>query len=194
MYAQTMPVGPQPIETTYNGVTFRSRLEARWVVFFDALKVRWEYEHEGYELPSGRYLPDFWLPNTSGGVFVEVKPPRALTPREAAAVYELVALTGNAALVARGSPDETHHLTWSGRYDEPWPDGDEIESALTLRTRRRRHASLGFGVCSRCSDPVLVGYSNDPVGHEFCTGAEVVMPPFRLDKAIDASRVKRFWQ
>lgn len=50
----------KPIETVYKGCRFRSRLEARWAVFFDALGVEWEYEPEGFELPSGRrYLPDF---------------------------------------------------------------------------------------------------------------------------------------
>lgn len=50
----------RPIETIYNGYKFRSRLEARWAVFFDALGVKYEYEPEGFLLPSGkRYLPDF---------------------------------------------------------------------------------------------------------------------------------------
>ena len=65
----------KPIETRYKGVSFRSRLEARWAVFFDALGIAWEYEHEGYELNDGtRYLPDFWLPVFDGGLHVEVKP------------------------------------------------------------------------------------------------------------------------
>lgn len=51
------------IETVYKGYRFRSRLEARWAVFFDALGVKWEYEKEGYDLgEAGWYLPDFWLP------------------------------------------------------------------------------------------------------------------------------------
>ena len=49
----------QAIETTYNGYRFRSRLEARWAVFFDAIGQEYEYEPEGFELMSGRYLPDF---------------------------------------------------------------------------------------------------------------------------------------
>lgn len=48
------------IETLYNGYRFRSRLEARWAVFFDSLGVKYEYEPEGFLLPSGKYyLPDF---------------------------------------------------------------------------------------------------------------------------------------
>lgn len=66
-----------PIETLYNGIRFRSRLEARWAVFFDALEIKWEYEPEAYSLPSGNYLPDFFLPGQGDGegpMHLEVKP------------------------------------------------------------------------------------------------------------------------
>ena len=49
----------KPIETCWNGYRFRSRLEARWAVFFTDLGLKWEYEPEGFQLPSGWYLPDF---------------------------------------------------------------------------------------------------------------------------------------
>lgn len=50
------------IQTEYKGYRFRSRLEARWAVFFDTLGVKWEYEPEGYDLGNGvYYLPDFLL-------------------------------------------------------------------------------------------------------------------------------------
>ena len=63
------------IETQYRGYRFRSRLEARWAVFFDAMKIEWQYEAEGYVLSTGEwYLPDFWLPNVGEGFYVEVKP------------------------------------------------------------------------------------------------------------------------
>lgn len=62
----------QAIETRYAGSRFRSRLEARWAVFFDALEIRWLYEPEGYRLSDGScYLPDFYLPDL--GTWVEVK-------------------------------------------------------------------------------------------------------------------------
>jgi hypothetical protein len=60
------------IETRYRGYRFRSRLEARWAVFMDALGVRWEFEPEGYDLDGERYLPDFWLPDLRA--FLEIKP------------------------------------------------------------------------------------------------------------------------
>jgi hypothetical protein len=62
----------KPIETLYNGYRFRSRLEARWAVFFDALGIKYEYEREGYETAAGYYLPDFWLPDIQ--TYVEIKP------------------------------------------------------------------------------------------------------------------------
>lgn len=63
----------QAIETEYNGYIFRSRLEARWAIFFDALGVEYQYEAEGYKgLDNVYYLPDFYLPEED--VHVEVKP------------------------------------------------------------------------------------------------------------------------
>lgn len=63
----------KPIETRYKGYRFRSRLEARWAVFFDALGWEWEYEPEGVVLPSGRpYLPDFRIRTIHA--WVEIKP------------------------------------------------------------------------------------------------------------------------
>jgi hypothetical protein len=60
------------IETLYDGHRFRSRLEARWAVFMDCLKVQYDYEPEGYESGSTRYLPDFYLPDHD--CFIEIKP------------------------------------------------------------------------------------------------------------------------
>ena len=52
----------KPLETEYKSYKFRSRLEARWAVFFDACDVKWEYEPEGFDLGEGLYyLPDFLL-------------------------------------------------------------------------------------------------------------------------------------
>jgi nucleoside 2-deoxyribosyltransferase len=65
--------GLTPVETEYAGYRFRSRLEARWALYFDLCKIRWAYESEGFTLSDGqRYLPDFWLPDYNQ--FVEVKP------------------------------------------------------------------------------------------------------------------------
>lgn len=60
------------IETKYNGFLFRSRMEARWAVFFDQMQIKYFYEHEGFDLGEhGWYLPDFYFPES--GWIVEVK-------------------------------------------------------------------------------------------------------------------------
>ena len=62
----------KPIETAYQGYRLRSRLEARWAVFFDELPIPWQYELEGFDPGDGvNYLPDFYLPVHDA--FVEVK-------------------------------------------------------------------------------------------------------------------------
>ena len=66
-----------PIETVYKGYKFRSRLEARWAVFFEELGLDWSYEVEGFNLPSGaRYLPDFFIKNHDNcyDYWYEIKP------------------------------------------------------------------------------------------------------------------------
>lgn len=60
------------IDTEYKGFRFRSRLEARWAVFMDAMGVKYEYEREAYDLDGLFYLPDFWLPEIKA--HLEIKP------------------------------------------------------------------------------------------------------------------------
>lgn len=61
---------PVALPSYYRHTKFRSRLEARWAYYFDLIKLPWEYEPEGYRLPSGNYCPDFKCHD----FFVEVKP------------------------------------------------------------------------------------------------------------------------
>jgi hypothetical protein len=90
----------QPIPTKYKGITFRSRIEARAAVFFDALGIQWQFEKEGYvfniakNMENGRlkkhdsefyakkhrsgfipYLPDFYFPKQERFMecFIEIK-------------------------------------------------------------------------------------------------------------------------
>lgn len=83
------------IETHYKGYRFRSRLEARWAVFFDYMDWEWEYEKEGFVLPAGYYLPDFWIETVK--MWVEVKP-QALNPVEKKMAMELAWESGFAVL------------------------------------------------------------------------------------------------
>lgn len=68
-----MPIG---IPTLYQGIEFRSRLEAKWAAFFDLLGWRWEYE----PIDGDGYIPDFAIYNELCRVadlppiYAEIKP------------------------------------------------------------------------------------------------------------------------
>jgi nucleoside 2-deoxyribosyltransferase len=69
-----MNVAIKPIETFYQGYRFRSRLEARWAVFFDELGLKWSYEVQGFDIGGERYLPDFVLEVRGERIIFEIKP------------------------------------------------------------------------------------------------------------------------
>ncbi len=69
MEEKTIPA----IETNYNGYKTRSRLEARWLYFFDLIGLKYEYESEGFkdDKTGLYYLPDVYLP--AFNCYVEIK-------------------------------------------------------------------------------------------------------------------------
>jgi len=136
------------IDTKYKNRLFRSRLEARWAVFFDVLGIEWDYEPEGYQLPSGKYLPDFFLSEVHYDVFVEVKAGQftqeeitkcdelsAMTGKDVAMVSGMPAAIGYPAKMRQGDGDNnleilfwraTGHRDNSGKW--VWPSNSEVES------------------------------------------------------------------
>ncbi len=56
--------------TTYAGVRFRSRLEARWAAFFYLAQWAWQYE----PIDLAGWSPDFHVQTPSSALYVEVKP------------------------------------------------------------------------------------------------------------------------
>jgi hypothetical protein len=72
-------------------------------VFFDKLKIEWEYEQEGFIMKDGtRYLPDFYLPTFEQGMFVEVK--GIFTQEEKELCRDLCYESGKNVLLAEGIP------------------------------------------------------------------------------------------
>ncbi|MBM3273038.1 helix-turn-helix transcriptional regulator [Candidatus Kaiserbacteria bacterium] len=57
------------IETKYNGILFRSRLEAKWAAMFDLLRWGWTYEPTDFD----GWMPDFAI-HGNKIIYVEVKP------------------------------------------------------------------------------------------------------------------------
>jgi hypothetical protein len=98
------------IPTRHNGFLFRSRLEARWAVFFDALEIKFWYELEGFPLVTGWYLPDFFIPQVN--LYAEVKP-EIPDEKAMAKCGELCLRSGKNLLVLIGPPDfRTYPAMW----------------------------------------------------------------------------------
>lgn len=57
---------------SYRGHIYRSKIEAKWAVFFTLLKIPYEYEPNAFDIGDGEaYIPDFFLPDQNA--YVEVK-------------------------------------------------------------------------------------------------------------------------
>lgn len=142
------------IDTNWRGYRFRSRLEARWAVFFDGIGVDWDYEVEGFDLggEAGWYLPDFWLPGVCGGMYVEVKPKRSPWLFAATKTIRLAQETQRCVFLAVGDPlsvIDRLRLCESDNERGSWwwsPNSRSLEedhhTALSL--------SFGFCLCPTC--------------------------------------------
>lgn len=115
----------KPIETRYKRVLFRSRLEARWAVFFDSMGISWQYEPEGFGFGGMKYLPDFLLRETKllvndlgcdstksslehNAIYVEIKP--HTHPRFHEGLATIGFLLNHPTLLCLGSPGLTGQL------------------------------------------------------------------------------------
>lgn len=132
------------IPTDYDGFRFRSRLEARWAVFFDVAGIDFLYESEGVIVPSTvvqgwtkdrvQYLPDFFLPDHN--LWVECK--AQWSPPEAAKAFNAAAhLSSNGADVLLApdifrQPRGGSRLPWVLHHEDgeltatPWPHLEEF--------------------------------------------------------------------
>src|SRR5919112_3049565 len=118
-------MSPKSYQTRYRGCHFRSRLEARWAVFFDTLDVPWEDEPKDFNLGDlGRYLPDFRLPWQE--FWVEVKG-AAPSVEEASKAQALANQTGESVMIFEGSQFEPP------RFDPAAPQGQGIRGTVFWR-------------------------------------------------------------
>lgn len=120
----------KPIETIYNGHKFRSRLEARWAVFFTEANIPFEYELEGFELGNGlRYLPDFYLRDI--GVYVEVKPNKEISRKDLEKMVKF-AVDGEKGLVLiMGTPSTETMYLLDRQTSDGWQSFEPAETGLT---------------------------------------------------------------
>ncbi|MDD5049632.1 MAG: hypothetical protein PHH49_08570 [Candidatus Omnitrophica bacterium] len=159
------------IETRYRGYRFRSRLEARWAVYFDELGLKWEYEMEGFDLgEAGYYLPDFWLPQVR--MWAEVKA-NDFNDAENTKARALAEATGRPVLRLVGPPDFKTYLAWEPPMEDWMEEYDYLISMYhNYPTDEHRF------------------YSNS--GYIPCWNFEGEWPDSGVRRAIEKSRSARF--
>ena len=160
---------PAGIETTYKGTTFRSRLEARWAMFFDC--VEWDWEYEPFD--ANGYIPDFVLLGDRP-VLVEVKPAASQRELELHVPRLERALTGHWAqdiLIVGVKPyDIVRTDCWRDQPCIGWlGEGDDYYVSEGCPSRWAWDA----GVWWRCAG--LDGVRNDGLAdHGWCFNHEVM--------------------
>lgn len=153
-----------PIPTFYRGITYRSRTEARWAVFFHTLNIEYHYELEGTPLGSSNlwYLPDFWLPEL--GIWIEIKPkdPLPIEIRKARLLSDSCGLPVFIPVQPIG-------------YIPPWPLENEDTSRYDYGDGPPRHlAFLGEGIeddnylWTRCPSCHRIGLTYQGRCHRLC--------------------------
>jgi hypothetical protein len=162
----------KPISTFYKGYRFRSRLEARWAIFFEALGADWVYEQEGFDLSGIWYLPDFWIADWNA--WIEIKPiePNADDYKKC---LSLARQSQKTFLLVYGEPWAEEETS---KYDIHMfgPDPFQVEKAIQPESMGEDVDDCGcrcqFATGRKCSDEIWL-VSNDgcafairPVPHE----------------------------
>ena len=192
------------IETEYKGDRFRSRLEARWAVFFDACRVKWEYEPEGYVLPNGQwYLPDFLLHDVTfnhasysegNDLFVEVK--GKMTAEDASKILQF-AFPPEARGDERWIPDKMNPLLVVGNI----PDGETMAHIQDAVFFNDWFGSEHFDISAFDFETVegdifgaMPGVGKDGKFHLFGSDISYTedMDPYRTERAYRLARQARF--
>ena len=167
----------KPIETVYKGYCFRSRLEARWAVFFDALGIKYYYEHEGFDLgDAGWYLPDFWLPELKTWIEIKGNPNEYGSALDKARALSI--MTGLPVGVFEGLPGENAGAFFL--YDAT--DSTGGHSGSPFYGGFEAHLYWEFDDDEAPPGIVLAGHRSDRV---FLTGQWEELPRFRNDSTCD---------
>jgi len=145
------------IPTTYQGIEFRSRLEAKWAFVFD--KLGWSWEYEPIDLKG--YIPDFVLTFPRAPMLVEIKPALARAELEAPIPkIENSGWTGDSLILGAtiafersicfpkfGLVSQTH--TDSDAYETTWWDWANFHECSECKQQSFHH-HLGAWFCYAC--------------------------------------------
>lgn len=190
--------GLRAIETAYRGYRFRSRTEARWAVFFDALGVTYEYEAQGFDLgDAGKYLPDFWLP--AQRYWVEIKGVAPDKPERLKAAF--LAERSGCQVVTFWGKVQINPFFFYSPTDDRWTEDTSWGGMVFCPTDWDRRFFIGghsswpvWEMCSACDRPFVDTECRAPGIPRPCGHDEnsATMRDPRIEAALLAARQARF--
>lgn len=137
------------IETHFMGYKFRSRLEARWAVFFNEMGITYQYEPEGFELGGGlRYLPDFLLPHLD--LWIEVKGDVPTLAEQEKVIRLTEQMPSRALALFYGDPSPDHMMFWAFGKNVPRFFFIECDRCGTLGYFALHEQAKGYLYLLRC--------------------------------------------
>lgn len=140
------------IPTSLNGHDFRSRLEARWSLFFDAIGVLYVYEPRVFDLGWIHYLPDFYIPSIRA--YIEIKGKRP-TLTEVTKAKRLAKITNRNVYIFWGSIRIPTVAAADGIGDSAYlytPDGIVFKSQWWTYCKKCKTFAIGH-FCDHDPDP-----------------------------------------
>lgn len=177
------------IQTEYRGILYRSRLEARWATFFYTLGIKFQYEHEGFDLDGYRYLPDFYLQDLK--CYVEIKGEKP-NRREQNVAFRLSEMTGKPVHIFSGSIPEPAFELWNDSgfetftFDAKHAD-DNMKGQLYLKD------IYAINQCPKCEH---IGFSKKGITGLLSCGCGVGPRTTRLSRDVEyaykKARMARF--
>lgn len=180
----------QAVPTTYGGVRFRSRLEARWAFILDRYcRGQWAYEPQTFGWSDRVYLPDFRIRTVLWpDIWIEVKPMVTWEMTNPQVLEHLIpggrvsAETGSTFIAVFGLPG-SEDWTWTGWPNEeaqivlPWISPERTRCGIEILNPSWSGESYGesswgprCGRCVECCGRVAARMRFNDGTHTLTTG------------------------
>ncbi len=197
-----MTTNIKAIPAAFKGVQYRSRLEARWAVFFDALGISFQYEAEGFDFDGVRYLPDFFLHDLNYWIEIKGKSPTAderlkaellcrHTKQEVFIFAGQMRIPGAASADGYGMYGDLVACGWCSKCKQT--SGNPKCEFCRLAPATHWHSEYVWMTCPECGRPGIAPYCDAyhlPCDCRSCEYGNLLPPvPLAYERAV----AHRFW-
>lgn len=176
------------LETKYDGIMFRSRIEARWACLFKSLRLRYIYEPERFVMYYASkkyvYMPDFYMIDLN--CYVEVKGKEPI-PMEQAKAWVLSKTSGCLVHVVYGQIPYPHIDEWNRFNFGIWT----YDASLT-RYAAHLQTTYALNSCIKCGRIEFVPNGDRTLISCSCEKRHTSNPTKRIAVAFGNARMERF--